>query len=688
MKIVYMFVFFTILLSLNLFSQHQTIFPAYILETEFLKDQDTWKEQFHEVIRLDPDGYPSEIFTYRKKEDGTYELFQTKVIITTRGTSGEIIEVSTIVKNIAGEETNKETYTADYYGDNKWKVKEVLYEEKSGSDWLPATKNVFEHNDNGYVTKNTSFKYVSGDWINNYFWELFYNGNYLDYEVKKIWNNNQFQNNMKIDYSRDSQQNLTNVSYYNFDFNADQWIEFWREKYYNSSDGYPEYIYRTSYNFINQNWINIDRILIEKNSAESFVETIRLVQKWDEVSQTYIDESLTIGSDPQFGAEKLRGEMDANSSVRFEKPGSQGGGYLIQVGETEDKFFNYDEPDKSYTERKYFNEENNLIEKIRSKMDSEEPISKKSYEYQKVKGIVSRQETAYIFYNGQWLNDKKTVTNYDETGNETEIATFNYYDDEFVEWYNISQTYSGNSILSSEKYFYDENVKPLNEKILYSYSAKGALEKITKLTYQTLTEDYSPHSVQYYSYDSGDKLAEVRYNTFDHISGEEQNDMLINYSYTTLQNNSVPDTIWTLKWNGNEYAVYSIETYEYDNPSDVVIENNIISDYILYQNYPNPFGEAIPSGQSTTKIKYAIPNEERNINAQDSSPFGFRNDNAHATLKVYDVLGKEVATLVNKTTKPGVYEVEFNASQLASGIYFYRLQAGSFVQTKKLLLLK
>ncbi|MEP0862683.1 MAG: T9SS type A sorting domain-containing protein, partial [Ignavibacterium sp.] len=91
----------------------------------------------------------------------------------------------------------------------------------------------------------------------------------------------------------------------------------------------------------------------------------------------------------------------------------------------------------------------------------------------------------------------------------------------------------------------------------------------------------------------------------------------------------------------------------------------IINNFILEQNYPNPFN---PS----TKIKYVIPNGVRNL----------------VTLKVYDVLGNEVATLVNEEKPAGIYEVEFNASKLSSGIYFYKLQAGSFVETKKMILLK
>lgn len=61
---------------------------------------------------------------------------------------------------------------------------------------------------------------------------------------------------------------------------------------------------------------------------------------------------------------------------------------------------------------------------------------------------------------------------------------------------------------------------------------------------------------------------------------------------------------------------------------------------------------------------------------------------AHVNLKVYDVLGNEVATLVNEEKSAGEYEIEFNASGLTSGIYFYQLKAGAFTQTEKMLLIK
>ena len=89
----------------------------------------------------------------------------------------------------------------------------------------------------------------------------------------------------------------------------------------------------------------------------------------------------------------------------------------------------------------------------------------------------------------------------------------------------------------------------------------------------------------------------------------------------------------------------------------------VVTEYNLSQNYPNPFN---PS----TKISWQSP------------------ISSHQSLKVYDVLGNEVATLVNEFRNAGSYEIEFNASTLSSGIYFYRLSDGSFIQTKKMILIK
>ncbi len=86
-------------------------------------------------------------------------------------------------------------------------------------------------------------------------------------------------------------------------------------------------------------------------------------------------------------------------------------------------------------------------------------------------------------------------------------------------------------------------------------------------------------------------------------------------------------------------------------------------EFVLAQNYPNPFN---PS----TIIRYELPTT------------------SDVSLKIFDMLGREVTTLVNTRQAAGTYEVNFNATGLASGVYFYRLQAGPFMQTKKMMLVK
>jgi hypothetical protein len=107
-----------------------------------------------------------------------------------------------------------------------------------------------------------------------------------------------------------------------------------------------------------------------------------------------------------------------------------------------------------------------------------------------------------------------------------------------------------------------------------------------------------------------------------------------------------------------------------------ITENNGTSlpDFRLYQNYPNPFNP-------TTTIKYSVP-----VGTSPACPAG--RFMKFIQLKVYDILGKEIKTLVNENQPAGNYEVRFDAKDLPSGIYFYRIQSGNFSEIKKMILLK
>ena len=99
----------------------------------------------------------------------------------------------------------------------------------------------------------------------------------------------------------------------------------------------------------------------------------------------------------------------------------------------------------------------------------------------------------------------------------------------------------------------------------------------------------------------------------------------------------------------------------------MAVEDNVYSsiptEYSLEQNYPNPFN---PS----TAIRYSIPQE------------------GHVSLRVYNLIGSEIATLINGYRDAGTYEVKFNATDLASGTYFYALTVNNFMSTKKMSIVK
>ena len=136
--------------------------------------------------------------------------------------------------------------------------------------------------------------------------------------------------------------------------------------------------------------------------------------------------------------------------------------------------------------------------------------------------------------------------------------------------------------------------------------------------------------------------------------------------------NAVYDAVFADSTHGWAVGSYG-KIYKF-NPLIINVNNNggnIPVSFKLYQNYPNPFNPV-------TKIKYQVPviNSDVLENA------------AAVRIVVYDVLGRQAEILVNENEKPGVYETEWNASGFPSGVYFYRLSAGSFIQTRKMVLLK
>jgi len=188
-------------------------------------------------------------------------------------------------------------------------------------------------------------------------------------------------------------------------------------------------------------------------------------------------------------------------------------------------------------------------------------------------------------------------------------------------------------------------------------------------TYLFVTNDHGRHDEQHGGFSGhGDGCEGCRHIMFLALGPQ------IRPNYVSAQYRRIPDmavTACALLGLNPEYATGEAMV-EIVQPAGLGNEetNNPGKTFILEQNYPNPFNP-------TTSIGFQIPRLRRD-----------RSDGGFVSLKIYDITGREVATLVLEKLAAGTYEYQWDASGLTSGVYFYQLKVGGFVQTKKLILLK
>ncbi len=144
-----------------------------------------------------------------------------------------------------------------------------------------------------------------------------------------------------------------------------------------------------------------------------------------------------------------------------------------------------------------------------------------------------------------------------------------------------------------------------------------------------------------------------------YLSNNESVDIIV--AYVIGRGSSATNSVTVVRSMVSE--IFDVFNQNYPVVVGVEQKPNIVSDFKLYQNYPNPFN---PS----TVISYQLPEAGR------------------VSLKIYDLLGREIVSLVNEEKQAGNYQVQFDASNLASGLYFYRLKTEKFVETKKMILLR
>jgi hypothetical protein len=260
---------------------------------------------------------------------------------------------------------------------------------------------------------------------------------------------------------------------------------------------------------------------------------------------------------------------------------------------------------------------------------------------------------------------------------ETDYNTFTF-EDESVEL-NHTYTYriaiiSGGGNVShygNEATAYVPAIVPVE---LQSFDAEARENKVS-LAWSTATETNNK-GFEIHRKNLGDRSQELEWEELGFVPGFGTSTDVHHYSFMdeSLQSGDYQYRLKQIDFDG---------TFEYSNILEVSVTAPTI--FSLEQNYPNPFNP-------TTKIKYSIADVIANPDEIGMKQSQF------VTLKIYDVLGDEVATLVNEQKPAGTYEVEFNGTGLPSGIYFYQLlvsasqskdgKAGTFIEPKKMVLLK
>jgi hypothetical protein len=159
------------------------------------------------------------------------------------------------------------------------------------------------------------------------------------------------------------------------------------------------------------------------------------------------------------------------------------------------------------------------------------------------------------------------------------------------------------------------------------------------------------------------------------------NDNLLSYSKRThdyLVQNNVPHIYNLVQGAGHDWSVWKPGLYHFSQlifkqTATAVDKKEPVTSFALTQNYPNPFNP-------TTHLQFSIANF--------SSKGGSASGGQFVTLRVFDLLGREVVTLVNEQKSSGTYEVNFDGSKLSSGVYLYQLRAGANIETKRMVLMK
>jgi len=314
-------------------------------------------------------------------------------------------------------------------------------------------------------------------------------------------------------------------------------------------------------------------------------------------------------------------------------------GQLLKDGIWEDYFiFTYSYDDDGYRTVElvqgwgyymiFYNYEGKVVKEVQYGWDNNQWQISSEVNHSYFEDINVREEMSKLWIEENWINDYKRTYSYDEYGNDIEWLYKNWVDSNWENQLIATFSYDVNDNNIEELWLLWSEDQWVNyQKWLYSYNTDG--EKIDGILQLGEGDGWLNFRKEIYSYDENGNNIELLIQSWD-------------------ENN------WVTK---NRYL------YIWESVTSLNEQKMILSDFKLCQNYPNPFN---PS----TTIEFDLPI------ASD------------VMIDVYNTAGQKVQTLMNKRMTAGNYEIEFNAANLSSGVYFYRIQAGEFQDMKKMILIK
>ncbi len=266
--------------------------------------------------------------------------------------------------------------------------------------------------------------------------------------------------------------------------------------------------------------------------------------------------------------------------------------------------------------------------------------------------------TEWLDYNldgGNWVLADRWTQEYDANGNWTQWIDYDRSGSDCVPDNRETLEYDGNENWTDWKSYDWSGSWIEDERETQSYNGDGNWEVWTH--YNWTISGWLADEKENAEY-NGDKI--ILWTSQQWVMGAWVNSWQEDYIYDSSNNNT--ELIYK-EWNGTDWENMERYTYTYSPVSGISVIPGRVFTYNLSENYPNPFN---PS----TLIQYQLP------------------ENGFVSLKIYDITGREIASLVNQDQTSGKYAVSFDAADLASGLYLYQLKVNNFTSTKKMMLLK